>query len=183
MIDERPVHPVEPRAGLGKVHADVGEHARILRSFSGEQDRDLSVTAQWLLEEVRASHVPDTPALRIGKFLPRLRQPGAEIADRGRDDRQAASARRRRLGVQVERETGEVHAFRGLEKALEVRHPLDEAGARRRLQNAHLAVPTSLSPDRAAAHDCHVHSSRMACALMPPKPNALTAARRGVCAP
>src|SRR4029077_18795903 len=91
VVYERAVHEIEPPARVWKVHADVRQHPRILRAFPREEECDFSLARERLLEKVDSASVPDAPATRSGELLASLCDARAKIADRRRDDRQAAA--------------------------------------------------------------------------------------------
>ena len=55
MGDKGPVDQIEPGSHLWKVHAEVGEHVDVLRALPWKEKSELSLPAEWFLEEVDAA--------------------------------------------------------------------------------------------------------------------------------
>ena len=172
-----PVDPVEDGARLVEVQAEVGEHPGVLRALAGEDDHDLALGAERLGRVVDARDRLDPPAPGLAQLRDGLLELGAQVGDRGGDDRQALRATG---GAQRGGERGGDVEQRDLRGGVEPRR-----SAPRPRRPARGAEPAS-SRHSSVSHGGRwsvaggpSNSSSTACALMPPNPKAFTPARRG----
>jgi hypothetical protein len=72
------------------VHAQIGEHVRVLRSLAGEEERELAALTQGLASEVDPAPVLDPRAGRIGEAPESVVELAREIGRVGRDEARPA---------------------------------------------------------------------------------------------
>ena len=173
------VRVVEPRADLGEVPAEVGKHARVLCPLAREHERERPRPAQRLIPEIVASPVADRPARRVRQLLDHPAEPLAQVVGRFHHQAEAATAGGGSVFRVNARSLSGTCRFGSCssQSSKACARAISAARSGAASSNASLSH-RGWQPGntRLAESAC---SSRTAWALMPAKPNALTAARLG----
>ena len=99
MVPKGTIHQIEPIPRFGEVNAEVGQHARILRSFARKQQGELAFPPERPGEEIDPGALANAPQPGIGELRcsePELR---AEVGRILRDDGQRGGGLRAPRGV------------------------------------------------------------------------------------
>ena len=142
VIGVEPVDPVECRARLCELEAQISEHSRVLRALPGEHEHELGLAAERLGLVVDARRRLDPRAVGLTQLLDRLAELLPEVLGRGGHHRQAPwsrdAAERVAEGV---REIPERELGLALQCGHQLARRVGECLRRVALEDADLAVP------------------------------------------